>query len=167
VVALPVFIAPVVPTAPGSPPSAQPPSGPPPSSQRQAAVAAVSSKPRVTVDAGPPESARVAPPVLPVAQGLPPRRRVSVAVAIGVVLAVVGIGAAGFAIYLLLNPSLNAKQVAPFALTASTASISRPPAALVPVAPDPEPPNPVNPSPTPAPLPSLVPSPRPHHGHGG
>ena len=90
------------------------------------------------------------------------------AVAIGVLLALVGIGAAGFAIYLLLNPSLNAKQVAPFALTGAPIVTARPPAALVPVAPEPELPNAsLEAGPPPAPLPTLVPSPRPHHGHGG
>jgi PPM family protein phosphatase len=170
-VALPLFVAPVapvapvaaaVPVAPGSQPSSGPSSAPQP-----VGAAAVSSQPKLPVDARPPESARVPPPVLPVAPQLAPRRRVSVAVVVGVVLALVGIGAAGFVIYLLLNPSLNAKQVAPLAVTGSPIASTRPPAGLVPVAPDPDPSLNADSGPAPAPLPSLVPSPRPHHGHGG
>jgi PPM family protein phosphatase len=171
-VAAPVFVSPAVQS--GTQPTS------PDASSSQNVPAAASSQPvlRPTVDAPPPGALPLPPPVAAAPPELasgsrmpqpPPKRRISVAVAIGVFLAVVGIGAAGFAIYLLLNPSLNEKQVAPFALTGLPMASSRPPAQLVPVAPDPEPsPNaPVDSGPPPAPLPSLVPSPRPlRHGHG-
>jgi serine/threonine protein phosphatase PrpC len=170
-VAAPVFVAPAL-------QSGSQPTSPEASSSQNVPVAA-SSQPvlRPTVDASPP-GVLPAPPIagLPPEAVLgpelpqpPPKRRISVAVAIGVVLAVVGIGAAGFAIYLLLNPSLNEKQVAPFARTGLPMASSRPPAQLVPVAPDPEPSSnaSIDSGPPPAPLPSLVPSPRPlRHGHG-
>jgi protein phosphatase len=95
--------------------------------------------------------------------GVPPsRRRPSIAVAIGVLLAFVGVGAAAFAVYLLLHPALRARQVAPFALSGVPMSSARKNVSLVPVGPDPDPAADAqaNDAPVePAPLPSLVPSP--------
>jgi PPM family protein phosphatase len=110
------------------------------------------------------------PMMLPVAAPPPPERRgFPVAVAFGVLLAVLGFGAAGFAIYLVLNPTHDARNVAPFALTGLPLASPPSSVALVPVAPE-APPAPVDAGleagPPLAPLPSLVP-PRPfRHGRG-
>jgi hypothetical protein len=91
----------------------------------------------------------------------------SPAVAIGVLLAMVGVGAAAFVIYILLDPGWDQKQVAPFARSGTPIASSRPPATLVPAPPEPDPSSsPLEAGPPPAPLPSLVPSPSPHHRHG-
>jgi len=101
----------------------------------------------------------------------PPRRRprFPVAVALGVLLAVVGFGAGGFAIYLVLNPNHNRKNVAPFALTGAPLATAPPSVVLVPVAPDALSPRVdvgFDAGIQPAPLPSLVPSRRLRRGHG-
>jgi PPM family protein phosphatase len=103
---------------------------------------------------------------LPAAAPPPPRPRpLSAAVLFGVLLAVVGFGAAGFAIYLLLNPNRDAKQVAPFALSGAPLVNPPPSVALVPVAPEPLP-SVVDGGPPVAPLPSLQPPRSLRHGHG-
>jgi serine/threonine protein phosphatase PrpC len=103
---------------------------------------------------------------LPVPAPPPPRARpVSIAVLLGILLGVVGFGAAGFAIFLLLDPNRDAKQVAPFALTGAPLIVNPPPSvALVPVAPEAVPS--VDAGPPPAPLPSLVPPRSLRRGHG-
>jgi protein phosphatase len=100
----------------------------------------------------------------------PPRRLPSPAVMLGVVLAMVGVLAGAFALYLVMNPDRSAKQVAPFALS------TLPPARARPLAPAPRESLSVAPvplheaeagAPPPTPLPSLVPSPRsPRERHG-
>ncbi len=148
-IAAPVFPVPSLPLS-------QPVSAASSSSQQQVVVLPASSQPSVIAAVSSRAAARPPPPA---------RRSVSVAVALGLLLAAVGIGAVGFAIYLLLNPSLNAKQVAPFALSGLPMTSTRPPATLVPVAPDSDPSSvPSDSGPPPAPLPSLVPSPHSHHG---
>jgi PPM family protein phosphatase len=103
---------------------------------------------------------------LPVAAPPPPRpRKLPVAVAVGVLLAVVGFGAAGFLIYLLLNPNRDAKQVAPFALSGAPLVNPPPSVALVPVAPEPLPGVLDGGTPV-SPLPSLQPLRTLRHGHG-
>jgi PPM family protein phosphatase len=134
-------------------PMVLPPSGPPHPGNVDAA-----SQPAPTVPL-PISSA----PALPVPPPLPARRKgAPVVVVLGVLLAVVGFGAAGFAIFLLLDPSRDQKQVAPFALSGAPMT-PLPSVALVPVAPE-SPPSPIDGSVSP--LPSLTP-PRPlRHGHG-
>jgi protein phosphatase len=108
--------------------------------------------------------------VLPSAPPLarpPPRRLPSPAILLGVLLAVVGVLAGAATIYLVAYPDRNAKQVAPFALSALPPAHARPLAPALPESLD------VFPATSaeldaglPPPLPSLVPSPRPpRHKH--
>jgi serine/threonine protein phosphatase PrpC len=114
----------------------------------------------------PPLALPPAPPLVPPAASPAQRpRRMPVAVVLGVLLAVVGFGAAGFLIYLLLDPTRDAKQVAPFALSGAPLVNPPPSVALVPVAPEPPPPA-VDGGPPAAPLPSLQPPRSLRHGHG-
>jgi protein phosphatase len=105
-------------------------------------------------------------PHLPVAPPPPPRRsRISAVVVFGVILGIVGFGAVGFAVFLLLNPRRDAKVVAPFALSGAPLVAPPPSVALVPVAPKPLPV--FGDGAPPAPLPSLTPPTRTlRHGHG-
>jgi protein phosphatase len=154
---VPAFVPPIAaPAAPSAAPSS--PHAPP----------ATGSAPTLPFEMPPANLARMAPPgARPPATAPPQKRRFPVAMAVGIVLAVIGIGAAAFVIYLLLNPTSNAKQVPPFAVTGVPIASSRTPVTLVPAVPEPDP----QASPTadsgsaPAPLPSLVPSP-PHHRRG-
>jgi serine/threonine protein phosphatase PrpC len=108
----------------------------------------------------------------PLPIGVRPRHRrpgFPVALALGVLLAVIGFGAGGFAIYLVLNPNHNRKNVAPFALTGAPLATAPPSVALVPVAPDALAPRVdvgFDSGLQPAPLPPLVPSRRLRRGHG-
>jgi serine/threonine protein phosphatase PrpC len=106
---------------------------------------------------------------LPVAAPPPPRPRgFPVAVAFGVLLAVVGFGAAGFALFLVLNPNHNQKNVAPFAVAGSPLAAHPSSQGLVPMPPE-APPSPadagLDAGPSSAPLPSLVPPKPLRRGH--
>jgi protein phosphatase len=112
----------------------------------------------------------LAPSGRPFAALAPPRRRPPLAVVLGMVLAVVGVGAGAFAIYLVLNPGGNAKHVAPFPFATLPPPSARP---LAPGLPESLEIVPLSSAeldawPPPAPLPSLVPSPKPRgRAHGG
>jgi PPM family protein phosphatase len=110
-------------------------------------------------------------PALPVAPPVPPpvpvpvharRQGAPIVLVLGVLLSVVGFGAAGFAIFLLLNPNRDAKQVAPFALSGAPLT-PLPSVTLVPVAPE-LPQGAADGSVSP--LPSLTPAKSLRHGHG-
>jgi len=107
--------------------------------------------------------------VLPSAPPLarpPPRRLPSPAILLGVLLAVVGVLAGAATIYLVAYPDRNAKQVAPFALSALPPAHARPLAPALPESLDVVPATSAELDAGPAPpLPSLVPSPRPPPRH--
>jgi len=137
----------------------------------EAAAAAQSAPalPPAPPTSGPSLPAPHAPPVpsLPIAPPpAPARRPFPVVLLLGALLAVVGFGAAGFAIFLLLNPSHDGKKVAPFAFSGAPLIVNPPPSvSLVPVAPEAVTPS-ADAGAPPAPLPSLTPPRSLRHGHG-
>jgi hypothetical protein len=110
-------------------------------------------------------------PALPMAPPLVPKRTRSPAVILGLLLGAVGASAGGFAIYLVVDPTRDAKHVAAFAFSApvpvpvSARPLARPIPETLDVVPMTSAEMDGGPPP---PLPALVPSPRPHgRRHGG
>lgn len=139
-----------------------------------ASLQAPSSKSPPLVSPSHPASSWIAPVhvLIPSAPPIPrpaPRRLPPPAVMLGVPFAVVGVLAGAFAIYLVIHPDRQAKQVAPFALSALPPPHKRPiaPSLLESLDVLPSSSAEYDAGPPPPPLPSLLPSPRPHgHKHG-